>query len=355
MGDALSRGESAQATGTERASASRASTRRRRVVICAACVSGVAVLLAAAYLVAGYAVYLRLSAVGSRPEDAPNTPASFAVHLPGRDDFDASPYFMPDFEDVRFPSREPGVELAGWHIKGSAGGGAVVLVHGIGDSRRRHSVLLPAGMLAKAGFGVLIMDVREHGDSQVIDGRTTLGNEEHLDVLGGWDWLVASGHGEGRVGLYGASLGAATVLIAMSEEPRVRAAFVDSAFADIRTIIREELKREGYPTSLASGGTFMARLVAGTDLLAHAPSDGVERLGERALFLAHGLDDARVGAHHGRRLAALAAERGGEVETWFVAGAGHLEAMLASPEEYAARLSGFFRGALGEGAGGRDR
>ncbi|MHC4250815.1 MAG: alpha/beta hydrolase [Planctomycetota bacterium] len=355
MADVLKGGGPAQAASTEQALTSKASTRRRRVVICGACVSGVAVLLAAAYLVAGYAVYLRLSAVGSRPEDAPNTPASFAVHLPGRDDFDASPYFMPDFEDVRFQSREAGVELAGWYVKSDPGGGAVVLVHGIGDSRRRHSVLLPAGMLARAGFGVLVMDVREHGDSQVIDGRTTLGNEEHLDVLGGWDWLVARGHGEGRVGLFGASLGAATALIAMSEEPRVPAAFADSAFSDVRKIIREELEREGYPTFLASGGTLMARLVSGTDLLARGPSDCIASLGDRALFLAHGLDDARVGAHHGRRLAALAADRGREIKTWFVPGAGHLEAMLASPEEYATRLSGFFRDALGTGERERRR
>lgn len=191
--------------------------RRRLALICGACAGGVVMLLALAYLVAGYAIYCELSAVGHRPEDATNTPANFSVHLPGHDEFDAAPCFMPEFEDVRFPSREAGVELAGWYIESDPGGAAVVLVHGRSDSRRRHSVLLPAGMLARVGFSVLLMDVREHGDSQVLDGRTTLGNEECLDVLGGWDWLVARGHEEERVGLFGASLGAAIALIAMAE------------------------------------------------------------------------------------------------------------------------------------------
>jgi dipeptidyl aminopeptidase/acylaminoacyl peptidase len=301
-------------------------------------------------------IYDSLTAVSRRPEDASNSPSGFSVHLAGHEGFDTAPWLTPEFKDVRFPSREAGVELAGWYVGSPSGGAAVVLVHGLGDSRRRHSVLLPAGMLARAGFAVLIMDVREHGDSQVVDGRTALGNEEYLDVLGGWDWLVSRGHAEDCVGLFGASLGAAVVLIAMAEEPRVPAAFVDSPFSDTRTIIREELAREGYPAFLASGGTLMARLVGGIDLLEHAPEDCAAKLGRSALFLTHGLADSRIGAHHGKRLAALAAERGPGIETWFVPDADHLEAMLVMPGEYARRLCGFFRGVLGAaGAGVKEK
>ena len=335
------------------ASAADTSARRRRMRIAkisAACAGGAALLLVIAYLVAGYVIYRRLSAVGSRPEDASNTPGGFSVHLAGHEDFDAAPWSTLEFKDIRFPSREAGVELAGWYVGSPSSGAAVALVHGLNDSRRRHSVLLPAGMLARAGFAVLVMDVREHGDSRIIDGRTALGNEEYLDVLGGWDWLVARGHAEKRVGLFGASLGAATVLIAMAEEPRVPAAFVDSPFSDTRTIIREELAREGCPAFLASGGTLMARLVGGVDLLEHVPEDCAAALGRRALFLTHGLADTRIGAHHGKRIAALAAEGGHEIETWFVPDADHLEAMLTMPDEYARRLCGFFRGALGADA-----
>ena len=43
------------------------------------------------------------------------------------------------------------------------------------------------------GFGVLLMDLRDHGDSEGDDARFAGGSEEYLDVLGGWDWVRAQG------------------------------------------------------------------------------------------------------------------------------------------------------------------
>jgi dipeptidyl aminopeptidase/acylaminoacyl peptidase len=45
-----------------------------------------------------------------------------------------------------------------------------------------------------------------------------------LDVLGAWDWLVNDKHiSPQKIDLFGTSLGAATVMIAMGEEPRAAA------------------------------------------------------------------------------------------------------------------------------------
>ena len=52
-------------------------------------------------------------------------------------------------------------------------------------------------MLARSGFSVLMMDLRDAGDSDVEDGRVAWGTEEYLDVLGAWDWLK---FGEGHPG-----------------------------------------------------------------------------------------------------------------------------------------------------------
>ena len=46
-------------------------------------------------------------------------------------------------------------------------------------------MLTPAGMLWRNGFNVLLIDLRDTGDSTFQDGRSTIGNEEHRDVLGG--------------------------------------------------------------------------------------------------------------------------------------------------------------------------
>jgi len=324
--------------------------RRGVAVACAAGLLLVLVFLVAAYLTAGYVIYDDLSAVASGGGvHASNTPGAFTVHRDGWDEFDTAPFLLPECETVRLPSREAGIEIAGWYAEKATGAPAVVLVHGLGANRKSHEVLIPAGMLWRAGMSVLLIDIREHGDSEVDDGRTAVGNDEYLDVLGAWDWLVEERKLDPeRIGLYGASLGGATVIVALGREPHVRAGFVDSSFSDVGMIISEELGRNGYPAFLSGSGTFMARVVWGTDLLGHSPHEELARLGDRALFITHGLADERVGAHHGRRLVAVAEEKRLDVRSWFVPEADHLEAMLMHPDEYRERLVGFFRGALGE-------
>ena len=65
-------------------------------------------------------------------------------------------------------------------------------------------MLLAAGMLHKAGMAVLLIDLRNHGDSTVVNGRYAAGTREYRDVLGGWDWLVAQGHPAARTGVFAA-------------------------------------------------------------------------------------------------------------------------------------------------------
>ena len=57
---------------------------------------------------------------------------------------------------------DDGVRLAGWYLP-STTGAAVVLLHGAGSTRS--DVLAHAAVLARHGFGVLMIDVWGHGDS----------------------------------------------------------------------------------------------------------------------------------------------------------------------------------------------
>ena len=305
---------------------------------------------ATAYLGVGYAIYAQLSPVTPRcPTHADNTPAQFTVHSDKWSAFDTAPYRMPQFEAVAFASRQPGLQLAAWYVEADPHAPAVILTHGLGSCKHDHAILIPAGILHRAGYNVLMFDMRDHGFSDIEDGRTAIGNEEYLDLLGAWDWLrETKGTAPERIGLFGTSLGAATTLAAFAEEPRAAAAFVDSPFADLNVVIVEELQRNRYPTFLAPAGLLMARLVAGDDLLAHPPLDAVRNAAGRPLFIVHGDADTRLDQHHTRDMAALAAQTGANLDTWLPSGIGHVEAVLAEPELYEQKLITFFDAALGK-------
>jgi dipeptidyl aminopeptidase/acylaminoacyl peptidase len=307
------------------------------------------VALVAAYGVATAIVWNSLTTVrGDCPPDwAANDPTGFAV--PGYDTFDTSPYLMPPPEEVAIPSREATIEASGWWLPAAdPGAPAIVVVHGHNACKRDHAVLLPAGMLHRHGYSVLLIDLRDHGDSTLEDGRYAGGTEEYLDVLGAWDWLQRErGLPAERIGLVGISLGAATVLIATGEEPRVAAAWEDSSYANIGVAIRAELARNGYPAFLEAGGIAMARLLSGDDLASRSPLEAVRNLDGRPLFVTHGTADSRLSVAYARELIATAQADGSRVESWIVDGAEHTQAMFLHPTDYEARLVAFFESALG--------
>lgn len=320
--------------------------RRRAVVIAliaAATTAAVAYAAAAAY------VWNTLTRVGGDcpPSMLANEPTAFTI--PDHDDLDTAPYAMPEPEEVLLPSRDPTIDVSGWWIPAAdRAAPAVVVVHGHTACKRDHSVLLPAGMLHRNGLSVLLIDLRDHGDSTFEDGRYAGGTEEYRDVLGAWDWLQAEqGVPPERIGLLGVSLGAATALIATGEEPGVAATWEDSSYADIGAAIRAELARNGYPTFLEVGGIAIARLLTGDDLASLSPLGAVHKLGGRPLFVTHGEADARLSVEYGRELIAAVEADGGSVEAWIVPGAAHTQAMFMFPDEYEARLVGFFGRTIG--------
>ncbi|MBA2717706.1 MAG: prolyl oligopeptidase family serine peptidase [Chloroflexi bacterium] len=288
-----------------------------------------------------------------QPRFASYTPASFGTSgLPPEVGglVDPTSYVMPAFKNVSVTSRD-GLLLASWWIPAARGGApVVVMVHGVGSCRRDPVMLLPAGMLHRNGFAVLMIDLADQGDSLVRDGRFTGGGRESLDVLGAWDWLRARGIPDGRIGLFGESNGAATVLIAAAAEPRIAAVWEDSGYADAWTAVHEEVRRRGFPEILI-GGARLWGLAAGIDPDRARPLDAMAAIRDRPVMIVHGSIDSRVDPHHAFDLAnALAAPRGpggAPASPWIVPGADHLRASFVAAAEYERRLTAFFTAALG--------
>jgi len=298
-----------------------------------------------AYIGAGIYIYEQLAPIGDGCAAGPvGSPASFSV--PG---VETARYTMSQYEEVRFPSRDVGITVAGTYIPATRGaaGPAVVVVHGLGGCRKRPAVLLPAGMLHRSDFSVLLIDMRDHGDSTREDGRHAGGTEEYRDVLGAWDWLRSRGHSAERIGLFGQSLGAATAMIAAGEEPRVAAVWEDSGYAEIVDAVEAELTRNGYPAFLAADAVLAARIVSSDDLATLSPAGAARKLGRRPVFITHGTRDTRLSVRYAHDLAAAVRAGGGVVTPWIVEGAGHVQALVLYPAEYERRLTDFFATALG--------
>jgi dipeptidyl aminopeptidase/acylaminoacyl peptidase len=324
-------------------------------------VSGLALgggLAALAYGVASYVVYDALSRAPRAcwPRDAANTPASFVVP-DGVDGAIAAANRVDSYEDVRFPSRDPAMaagRLAGWWIPADdPGAPAVVLVHGIQSCRREANVLVPAAMLHRAGFSVLLMDLRDHGDSDGDDGRFAGGSEEYLDVLGAWDWVRSQGVAAERIGLLGMSFGAVTAIIAGGHEAGVAAVWADSApprTAEAIGLFTASQLRDptGLSKLLVPGALLWARITAGDDLARFEPIEEVRAFRDRSIAFVHGELDAVLPARFAAELRERAIASGASSpDAWVVPGAGHTGGVYVDPAGYEARLVAFFTAALG--------
>jgi dipeptidyl aminopeptidase/acylaminoacyl peptidase len=319
---------------------------RRRLALAGAVALVLVLLAGTAYTAAGYVVYERSTHVEAQcgGRFAGDTPTSFTA-----EGIDATPYLMPSYEDVSFPAHgDPDVRISGWWIGGAAGDSpTVIVVHGLNGCKRSPTVLLPAGMLYHLGYSVLLIDLRNEGDSTVTDGRFAGGVLEYRDVLGAWDWVRSvRGVPASRIGLLGMSMGAASALIAMGQEPGVAAVWEDSSFSDINVAISDEVARNGYPTFLVPAAILVGRVV-GVDITSMGPLDAIAKLNSRPIAIIHGTADTRMPVKHAHALIQAVEDRGGNPYVWLVDGVDHTRAVYAHPAEYERRLAEFFGPAIG--------
>lgn len=311
----------------------------------------VIVLAGGVYLGAGGIAWASELAVDTSCMDlhSDQTPANFTAtwgQPPDVVTVDAAPYRFSDAQEVKIPSRTSGISLGGWWAAPTKPETrAVVVVHGKLSCRHDPAVLLPAGMLHKAGFGVLIIDLRNHGTSDRDNGHWAGGTDEWQDVLGAFDWLRGRGIPAASIGFAGYSMGAGATVYALGHEATAAAAWLDSPYADIMSM---SLKVAGpIKAVLVPGAMVMGQVLGGDPLLGETPEDVFEtRLAGRPVAIVHGDADETIPVEQGKQLAAAAAVGGTKVTPWIVAGAGHIESAFLQTAEYARRMTVFFRTSL---------
>lgn len=267
-------------------------------------------------------------------------------------------YGVREYTDVRIPSRDRPLTLAGWYLPSPGGvtaqSQAVVLVHGKDASRTQemqgHFVEFAAA-LHRHGFAIVMVELRGHGQSDY--GPLTFGVRERLDVLGAVDWLRAQGFAAGRIGVLGVSMGAASSLGAFADDEAglIGAVVADCSFADFDAMVRFQWSRvTGLPGSFASPGIALAQSVSGADFRMARPVDDVVRItaaqqtaaqqtaAHKPVLFIHGAQDVLVPVQESRTLhAAYPAS-----EYWEVADAQHGASYRQQPKAYVERVAAFF-------------
>lgn len=221
--------------------------------------------------------------------------------------YDPADLGMP-FESLTVPS--PGTDgLPAWWIPARDGepGPAVLLVHGWESARDR--TLQNALVLHAAGFHVLTLDIRGHGDNPAEELPLTAG-EFGADALAGARYLLGR-EGVTRVAVLGHSMGGIGALLAAAAEPRVAAVVAISTPADPYRLTRQTFHLANlplpdviaYPLAWLTTRVFLAP--RGHDVRSVSATDAVARY-RGPVLLVHGTDDLVVPPAHLERLARAA-------------------------------------------------
>jgi dipeptidyl aminopeptidase/acylaminoacyl peptidase len=233
-----------------------------------------------------------------------------------------------------------GILLDGWlFTPRERNGSGVILLHGVGDTRI--GMAMHTSYLLRAGFTVLMPDLRGHGSS----GGSTIsyGIRESGDVHAWADWLVAKRPIAHLYGL-GQSLGAAILLQSLPREPRFRAIVADCPFDSFENVAYYRLEHESGLGRWASWpvvqtGVLYARLVYSLDMRQASPAAAV-RSTTVPILLIHGTADVNIPASESATLHALNPRF---TTLWLVPGAEHVASLSTSPQEYVRRVTEWFR------------
>jgi uncharacterized protein len=242
-------------------------------------------------------------------------------------------------QDVSFRTAD-GVRLSAWYLP-SRNSAAVVLLPGSGSTRT--AVLSQAAVLARHGYGALLVDTRGHGLSG--------GHAMDFGWQGGRDLAAAvsflsrqPGIGAGKIAVLGESMGGEQALAAAGSDPRIRAVVAEGAEGqqyadrgwrphDVTGIIDRGMEWVQYTA---------AGLLSGAPRPAAIP-DSVRAAAPRpALIIAGGsVADEPVAARWFR------AASPATVQVWVVPHAGHTQGLATAPRAWETHVISFLNTALG--------
>lgn len=199
--------------------------------------------------------------------------------------FETPDQYQLDYEDVTFETND-GVSLSGWLIKGGTDKVIIQSHFGVQCSRCGYTqegkgmmknalwtsdihFLNQASYLLKAGYSVLMYDLRNHGDSG--SGTTpwvTWGTEERKDVLAAVNFITThEDFQEASIGLLSICMGAASTTFAYGLEEEMARFNQVKALVAVQPLTYDYfVKAMGMPSFLVNSGNKYNQEQRGVDL-----------------------------------------------------------------------------------------
>ena len=231
-----------------------------------------------------------------------------------------------------------GSNIHGWFIEGNKGKGAIILMHGVRDSRL--SLLDRARFLSAAGYSVLLFDFQAHGESQ--GEQITFGYLESRDAQAAVKF-VHENFPEEKIGVIGISLGGAATLLA-EPELDVNAIILELVYPDINHALQNRLHH--YLNFIGDAITplfimqLQPRLGIATDQL--RPISKIGNIQAPKLIIA-GSEDKHTLLNESHQMYETAHE---PKELWIVNGAKHQDIHRFAKQDYELRILKFFEANL---------
>jgi fermentation-respiration switch protein FrsA (DUF1100 family) len=239
-----------------------------------------------------------------------------------------------DYKEVSFTTGD-GLTLRGWYVP-SQNRAAVILTHPLASNRME--MLDVAEMLVRNGYGVLLFDLRAHGESE--GEILPFGGNEAEDVRGAAAYLQTRPDVDpDRIGAMGFSLGAQVSILGAAVTDAVKAVVADgpccTTFKDWPP--PESLSDWLYkPYDLVFFSMLRWRTGVSDPV---SVQEAIAQISPRPILLVGGGSERSMLGHH--------YEAAGEPKTlWIIPEAGHTSGLRVRPEEYEERIVGFFDQAL---------
>ena len=245
-------------------------------------------------------------------------------------------------EEVGFRTSD-GLNLKGWWSAGSPGLPVIIFCHGL--NRSRVELLQRAGEARKRGYGVLLFDFRNHGESD--RAHTTLGILETRDVRAASEFVRIKDPAERQV-LWGVSMGAATALLAVRDYGGFAGVISDSAFPSFRETIEHHVsllfRIPSFP--VANMIVWLTGVRMHMDPDTGNVEEAVRKFGDVPVLFIAGGADRRMPPGVAKRL--YDANQSPLRKLIVVPGAGHGEAFSTNREQYLEAVFSFLESVSGK-------